>query len=240
MKSIQLGQSGLARVAGFLYLILAVTAAYPQMYVRPAVRVAGDATATARNIAINAELFRTAFAIDLVGIVSFVLVALVLYALLKSVDSTPALAMVAFVSVGAAVMAVNMLNHAAALLFATHAVYPAALGPQAGDGLAMLALDLHAIGVLTAQIFFGLWLLPLGYLVYRSGGFPRVLGVSLMAGCFFYLAGLLVAFLVPGPGRDLAPMVSMPAGIAELLFAGWLFFRGMKVREREVTAADRR
>jgi hypothetical protein len=210
------------------------------MYVRPAVRVAGDATATARNIATNAELFRAAFAIELVGIVSFVLVALVLYALLKSVDSTLALAMVAFVSVGAAVMAVNMLNHAAALLFATHAVYPAALGPQASDGLALLALDLHGIGVLIAQIFFGLWLLPLGYLVYKSGGFPRAIGGFLMAGCFFYLAGLLVAFLLPGPGRDLVPMVSMPAGIAELLFAGWLFFRGMKVREREVTAADGR
>jgi hypothetical protein len=223
----------LARLAGFLYLVLGVTAAYPQMYVRPSVRVAGDAAATAHNIAANAPLFRAAFAIDIVGIACYVLVALTLYALLKSISPTLALAMVVFASIGAAVMAVNMLNHAAALLLATHAVYPAALGPKGSEGLALLALDLHGIGVLIAQIFFGLWLLPLGYLVYRSGSFPKVLGVSLMAGCFFYLAALLVAFLVPGSGRDLCPLVSMPAGIAEVVFAGWLFFRGMKVGERE-------
>jgi len=232
MKAFRLDQSGLARLAGFLYLVLGVTAAFPQMFVRPSVRVAGDAVATSHNIAANATLFRAAFAIDLVGVASYALVALFLYALLKSISPTMALAMVVLASIGAAVMGANMLNHAAALLFATHAIYPAALGQHGSEGLALLALDLHGIGVFIAQIFFGLWLLPLGYLVYRSNSFPRVLGILLAVGCFCYLADLLLVFLAPGPGRSVGQLVSMPAGIAEVLFAGWLFFKGMKTRDR--------
>lgn len=91
-----------------------------------------------------------------------------------------------------------------------------------------LLLDVHRHGYHVAQIFFALWLLPLGYLVYRSGYFPRVLGVLLMIGCGGYLAGFVVTYLSPGFESGLAEYFALPAGLAELLFLLWMLMMGAR------------
>lgn len=222
----------LARVAGLLYLILGVCGGFSQLYVRSGVHVPDDAAATAANISASAGLFRLAFASDIVNITCFLLMALTLYALFKQTSHTIALAMVFLNAVAAAIMSVNMLNHLAALQVATGA-YPTGLGAEASDSLALLFFDLHAYGYSIATIFFGLFLLPLGYLVFTSGYFPRALGVILMAGCFAYLTELVVRYISPDIAPSISAIIATPAGIAEMSFALWLLVKGADVRAHD-------
>ncbi len=89
---------------------------------------------------------------------------------------------------------------------------------------------MHRLGYLIAQIFFGLYLLPLGYLVYRSGYFPTALGVVLMAGCGGYLIGVVVTFASPGFQSSVATTFGLLGGLAELLFLTWLLIKGAKTQ----------
>ena len=97
----------------------------------------------------------------------------------------------------------------------------------------LLFAEVHAQGYLIAGIFFGLWLLPLGYLVYRSGYFPRVLGIMLMVGCFGYLTDGFVTSLFPSVGASLGLIFRLVAGIAEISFLPWLLIMGAKVPARD-------
>jgi Domain of unknown function (DUF4386) len=230
-------KTSLARVAGLLYLIVAVCGGFSELYVRSRVVVPGDAVATAENVSASATLFRIGFVSDLVNITCFLLVALTLYVLLKHAGHEVALAMVLFVAVSVAIMGVNLLNHLGALLVATGAGYSAALGGDAAAALVMLFLDLHKHGYLIAQAFFGLWLLPLGYLVLRSGYFPRALGVLLVAACLGYTADLVAVLAFPSLASSLSPFVLAPAVVAEVSLVLWLLVKGVKVQAREEPVA---
>jgi hypothetical protein len=199
----------LARIGGALYLLVAVGGAFAEFGARGSVKVAGDAAVTAANIAQHATLFRAGLVADLVDFVCFLGVGLVLYAILKRVQPDVAVAMLVINAVSVAIQALNMLNHAGALLVATD---PRFASLSSG---ALFFLELHHVGYLIAQIFFGLYLLPLGYLVYRSGLFPRALGIALMVGSVGYVVGIV------------ATPLAMVGGIAELLFLVWLLVRGV-------------
>ena len=218
----------LARVAGVLYLVVAVRGGFSELYVRSIIKVAGDASATADKIRASATLFRIGFVTDLVNIACFLLLALVLYLLLSPVNRRIASAFVILNAIAVAIMGVNTLNHVGALLVATNPTYTTGFGAQSADALALLFLDLHHQGYLIAQIFFGLWLLPLGYLVYRSGYFPRVLGILLMIGCFGYLADIVVIYSSPILESVLSPYLALPAGLAEMAFLVWLLAKGAR------------
>jgi hypothetical protein len=220
----------LARIAGLLYLIVAVCGGFSELYVRASVKVPGDAAATAHNISASATLFRIGALTDLVDIVCFLLLALVLYGLLKPVSAKAALAMLAFNAVSVAVMTANMVNHLGALLAATSGDDAGAFGATSSDALAMLFLDLHSQGYLVAGIFFGLWLLPLGYLLFRSRSAPRALGALLMAGSFGYVADAVTNILVPAVGETLTPVLVLPPVLAEVSLILWLLVKGLDLQ----------
>jgi Domain of unknown function (DUF4386) len=220
----------LARVAGLLYLIVAVCGGFSELYVRSSVMVPGDAAATAAKVSASATLFRVGFVTDLVSITCFLLLALTLYALLSHVSHQIALSMMVIVAVSVAIMSLNMLNHLGALLVATDSASSAGLGAASSDTLVLLLLDLHRHGYLIAEIFFGLWLLPLGYLVFTSGFFPRALGVLLIIGGLGYLADLVATLLTPNFEWSLSPYVLAPAVLAEVWFIGWLLVKGANQR----------
>lgn len=222
----------LARMAGVFYLILAVAGGFSELYVRSVVTVSGDAAATADNVVAHSTLMRFGFLADLVNITFFLFVALVMYSILKPVNDKAALAMVMFNAMAVAIMSVNMLNHLGALLIATEPGYTAGLAEESTDALVSLLLDLHGHGYGIAQIFFGLWLLPLGYLVYRSGYFPRALGIMLMIGSGGYLADVVITLLSPRLESSLSLYLAMPSGLAEVLFLTWLLIKGAVVPER--------
>ncbi len=225
--------STLARIAGFLYLIVAVAGGFAE-YTRTSLTVTGDAAATAANVARNATLFRAAFAVDLLDEAAFVVVGLLLYALLRAVNPRVALAMLLLNAAGAVLQAANMLNHVAALLVATDGRYTAGLSSTAIHGLVLFFLELHRQGYFVAQIFFGGYLLPLGYLVYRSGMFPRALGIILALGGAAYLAGVAADVVSPGFQTGLATPFGVAGGLAETAFLLWLLIAGAREPRQEI------
>ncbi|MEV7009696.1 DUF4386 domain-containing protein [Streptosporangium sp. NPDC051022] len=218
----------LARIAGLFYLVVAVLGGFAHFFSRGEVYRPGDATGTARNVVANAGLVRAGFVADLVQAVFFLLLAMTFYLLLKHVNKNAARTMVIFVAVAVSIICLNMVHQLAALLVATDASYAGALGAQGSDALVLLMLDLQHYGYLVAQIFFGLWLLPLGYLVHRSGMFPRVLGVLLVLGCAGYLLDTFALFLAPDLGAALEPFAVAPAAVAEISMLLWLFVKGVR------------
>jgi hypothetical protein len=163
-------------------------------------------------------LFRIGFATDLADLPMFLAVAIVMYVIFRPVNAPIAMAMLVLNAVSAPIQGLNMLNQAGAMLLASD--------PSSAAQVLFL-LDLHRIGYLIAQIFFGLYLLPLGYLVYRSGFMPKILGWVLMVGSAAYVAGVAVAFAGQGFESSLATSFGLIGGFAELIFLSWLLIRGV-------------
>ena len=216
-----------ARMAGVLYLLFMTTTIFADVMGRSKLIVFGDAAATAANIMGSAGLFRLSFVGDLVSAVLLFLAAWALYVLLKPVDPGIALSFVLLNLAGVAVYAVNLLNQFAALLLLSGADYLKAFQAEQLQALAMFFLNLHKNGYWIAQIFFAVWLLPLGYLVFKSGFLPRILGIVMMIHFVGWLTTFLQFFLLPG--FQALTYVTYPLGlISELGLTLWLLIMGAK------------
>ena len=222
---------GLARIAGFLYLIVGIFGGFAQIVRIARVYVPGDAATTAQNVIANSDLLRIGVVADLFQATVWVFLAMALWRLLRHVDANAASAMVILVAIGASITCLNMVFQFAGLRVATDASYLAAFGTAGSNALVLLLLDLQHYGYLIAQIFFVLWLVPLGYLAYTSGMFPRALGGLLIVGGAGYLVGLLAVFLSPDLGEKINGLVTMPSAIAELWMVGYLLVIGVKTVE---------
>ena len=218
----------LARIAGVLYLINAIFSGFAFAYVLGKVFVAGDAAKTAANVAANPGLVRVGVVADLFQGTEWLFLALTLYILLKHVHQSAARAMVVLVAVGAAIVCLNDVFQFESVRVATDGSYAAALGAAGSSALVLLLLEIHHYGFLAAQIFFGLWLVPFGYLAYKSAMFPKALGVALIVGGACYLGGVLAVFLVPDSGEKINTFVTIPSAIAELSMVLYLLVIGVK------------
>jgi Domain of unknown function (DUF4386) len=225
----------LARIAGILYLLVGIFGGFAQGVVYPKVYVAGDAASTAANLVANAGLVRMAVVADFLDNTVWVFLALVLYRLLKQVNRSMASAMVVLVAIGAGITMLNAVFEFEGLRVATGAVNLGALSAAGSNGVALLLVDAQHYGLLTAQIFFGLWLVPLGYLAYRSGWFPKTLGVGLIVGAAGYLADMLAAFLLPDLGKAIHGYVTIPSAVAEIWMVGYLLVIGVKTKSQTST-----
>jgi len=191
-----------ARIAGFLYLIPWVLS-LTNYFLRQSLIVPGDAAVTANNITASESLFRLSIVSDLIVQVVFVLLVLVLYKLLKPVNKNHALLMVIFFLISVPITMLNELNQFAALLLLSGADYLTVFTSDQLQALVPLFRGLHEYGIMIAYIFWGLWLFPLGYLVFKSGFLPKILGVLLMIGCFGYLIDFLHSFFFTTSIRQL-------------------------------------
>jgi hypothetical protein len=219
---------GLARIAGVLYLLVAVFGGFAEGFVEPKMYVAGDAGATAANVVANSGLVRLGVLSDLLDQTVFVFLAMTLYILLKHVHKSVARTMVVLVALAAGIAALNTVFEFEGLRVATDAASVAAFGSAGSSALVLLLLDLQHYGLLVAQIFFGLWLVPLGYLAYKSSGmFPKWLGVLLIVGGAGYLVDLLLKFLMPDIG-GLASLIVVPSALAEISMAVYLLAIGVR------------
>lgn len=221
----RLAPPALARVAAFLYLILAVGSGFG-FFVRGRLITAGDATTTADDIRSSAGLFRASFVADLIGTTAFLLTAMALYLLLHDVDRYVAGAMVTLVGVSVAIQSLNLLNQVTALSIATGHEYTA-LGPAARDLETLIYVERLQDGFFIAQVFFGAWLVPLGYLVIRSGFLPKVLGVLLIGACAAYLIDTFVYFTARGAHGTVSSVTGAFCAVSELAFLGWLLVKGV-------------
>jgi len=217
-----------ARIAGVLYLLNGITSGFAFAYVIAKVYVAGDAATTTANVVANSGLVRLGVVADLFQATIWVFLAMTLYTLLKHVHQSAAKTMVVLVAVGAAIVCLNDVFQFAAVRVATDASYAAAFGAVGSNALVLLYLDIHHYGFIIAQVFFGLWLMPLGYLAYESAMFPKALGVALIVGGACYLVGMLAVFLTPDFGEKINIFVTIPSAIAEISMVLYLLVVGVR------------
>jgi len=223
----------LARIAGLLYLLVAICGGFAEGFVYPKLYVAGNAAATAANLRANPDLARLGVVADLLDQTFFVFLALSLYLLLKHVNKNVARAMVVLVALAAAITCLNVVFEYEGLRVATGAVDASSLGATGSNTLALLLLDAQHYGILVAQLFFGLWLAPLGYLAFKSGWFPKPLGVALVLATVSYLADLFVAFLLPTVTTAIHGYLGIVPAIAEVSMMLFLLVFGIRVPRRE-------
>lgn len=221
-----------ARMAGFLYLIYMVVEILADVLGRSPLIVLGDAAATASNIVAHESQFRIGFVGDLLAGLLFLMAAWALYALLKPVNRDLALLFLLLNLGGVAVRYANDLNLVAALLLSSGGDTLQVFQADQLQALAMAFLYLQKNGYWVSQIFFGAWLFPLGYLVFKSGFLPRVLGIVLMVHCVAWLTTSLQFLLFPG--YTAITYISYPLGfIAELALTLWLLIKGVKDQPRD-------
>jgi hypothetical protein len=215
-----------SRIAGFWYLLVAIFGAFNGMFVDPKLYVSGDAVTTVNNILASEWLFRLGIVSNLICTICFLFLADALYKLFKSVDKDLVRLMVIFIIASVPIAYLEMLKFAPILLL-SGAGYLSAFEPAQLQALAMVLLNMSKQGAFTAYIFYGLWLFPLGLLVFKSGaGFiPKALGVSLMVGCFGYLVNFLENFLSLNYPTIISLWMTI-AIIAEVLCILWLLIKG--------------
>lgn len=219
-----------ARIAGAWYLLMALTAPIGLLYVPGELIVRGDAAATAERIRASEALLRIGIASELFHQAIAVVLVLALYRLFRPVDEYLAKLLVCFGAlVSVPIMFLNVLNQVAALVLVGEAEFLSVFDRRQLDALAYLFIELHRRGITIASIFWGLWLLPFGMLVIRSGFIPRVLGVLLWIAGVAYLASAFATLVVP----RLAPSVNSVAlalEVAEVPIVFWLVIWGARVR----------
>ena len=210
-----------ARIAGLVGVVALVTGSFTG-FVQSKLFVQNDAVATSSNILASESLFRYGLVSSLIMMIAVLFYALLLYRLLKPVNPNHASVMVLLVLASVPIYMLNQTNQFAALLAASHELHDQV----------KLFLDLHRLGNQIAGIFFGLWLFPLGLLVFKSRFFPRALGILLMVGSLGYLVLFVQAFLFPGTEATLwtNPFLVL-THVSELAMMLWLLIRGLNVDE---------
>jgi hypothetical protein len=218
-----------ARVAGCLYLMLFPLGIFGIIYIPSSLIVLGDAATTASNIMANELLYRLSIVTALTLQIVNIFLALALYKLLNPVDKNNAVLMVILVLVAAPIAMLNELNHVAVLLVLSGSDLLTTFSLDQVQASVPLFLNLHEHGVFIAQIFWGLWLFPMGYLIFKSNFLPLALGILMIIGGFGYLVDSFVYFIFP----DFDVTFSEFTFLGELLLPLWLMFKGVNHEQWE-------
>ncbi len=218
-----------ARIAGLLYLIVVLTGIFNLMYVPSKLIVWDNASVTFNNILESETLFRLGIVGGIICYTAFLILPIVLYKLLNQVNKTYAIGMVTLAVISVPLSLVNLLNKVNVLTLIDKAQYLQVIEADELQAQVLLYLDFYNNGIEIASVFWGLWLLPFGYLVFKSGFLPKILGICLMAGCFGYLTNFIGGFLFQNyAGLGIARFVSLPGSIGEIGICLWLLIIGIK------------
>lgn len=222
-----------ARFTGLFYLLIAISGGFSIGYVPTIIVVPGDPTATAQSVADNLGLFRLGIAADILVFMLEVVVTVMLYRLFKPVSRTLSL-IAAFCRLAMSlVMGLNLLNYLIPLLLLSDAAYLNAFESDQLHALALLFLETHQYGVYIWGLFFGFHLIVLGYLIFKSGYFPKMIGMLLMIGSIGYASeGLVAITLVDNSMVSTVVMAFLVvAVVGELSFTFWLLIKAINVNE---------
>lgn len=219
-----------ARIAGVLYLLLGVTSAL-EMSIPSVFIVQGDDAATVGRIASSQQLYRLYLVSGLVSQILFVFLVLALYQLLEGVSRRHASLMVALVLVQVPMAFASTLCGLAPLVLSNGADYWSAFDKHQLDAMVMGFLSLQSYGTSAVMALWGLWLLPFGILVFRSGFIPGILGVLLIIGCFGWLGISVTSLLFPAYAH-IANQFTVLA-IGEILIILWLVIVGARATPPE-------
>ncbi|WP_254659568.1 DUF4386 domain-containing protein [Mucilaginibacter sp. PPCGB 2223] len=220
----------MARTAGALYLMLIAAGFFYLKYVPSALIDWDDPTATVSNITTSETLFRMGILVGLLGYILFLVLPLVLYKLLSPVNQTHAVLMVALSAISVPLSFANMIHNFDVLTLISDGTYLKVFGPDKLQSQVILHLESYSSGNMIASIFWGLWLFPFGYLVFRSGFLPKIIGVLLMIGCFGYVLNFACHLLLPHTYSKtiIGKLITIPGSLGELSVCLWLLIAGVK------------
>lgn len=222
-----------ARIAGLLYLGVVLTGIFTLMYVPSKLFVADNASLTYQNIASSQSLLRFGIVGGLLCYTFFLFLPLVLYKLLKPVNENYAKLMVLFAVLSVPIFFLNVQNLFSILSLINEGQSKFGLTSEQTQSQVMLCLNQYDNGMRIVHIFSGLWLLPFGYLVYKSGFLPKILGILLMLGCFGYLINFIGNTLISDYSKlGLSSYISLPASIGEIGICLWLLVMGAKEKNK--------
>lgn len=216
-----------ARLSGAIYFLFMIVAIVGE-FLLPTFMVPGDATSTAQNIISSESSYRFGILLSFITLVIFILLVMILFKLLKTVDKSHAILMVLLVVVGVSVALANLLNKLAPLVLLSGADYLTVFSKSQLDALSLAFLRLHSSGSNITSAFWGLWLFPFGYLVIKSGFLPRILGFLLIVAGFGYLTISFVSLALP-EYRKVVSQVMMPLYFGEVPIIFWLLIKGVKI-----------
>lgn len=225
-----LSDQAIARTAGLLYLGVVLTGIFSLMYVPSKLIAADNAMETCRNIKAFETLFRSGILAGILCYIFFLFLSPVLYRLLKPVNGDLAKLMALLAILSVPVYFINVQN-----LFSVLSVIKEGtrlgLSAEQIQVQAMLYLDQYGNGMRMVHIFSGLWLFPLGLLIFKSGFLPKILGVLLMLGCFGYLINFTGHAMIENYSEmGVSSYISLPASIGEIGTCFWLLIMGIKDR----------
>lgn len=212
-----------ARLAGFSYLLIIICGIFSHLVVRASIFIKDDAIKTSQNILENETLFRLSILSDFVMILSYLMVGILLYSLLKNTHSLISKILISLNVVGASVMALNMLNQQAALLILDGGQYLSVFDTSQLQALSLFFMKLHSFGYQFATISYGVWLLPMGYLVIKSNLIPKTIGYFLMVGAIAYT----IVFIGTIMGIAIPSDITIPADIGEFSLCIYLLVKGV-------------
>jgi len=211
-----------ARLAGAFEALEGFTSTFGQVNVLGKLLVVGNAAATAANILKHETLFRLGFASSLLGVVFHLAWAFLFYQLFRPVNRSVSFCALLVILVGCTIQALTALLYLAPLLVLTAGSSLSALTEQQLQALAYLFLKLNGLAMDTNLVFFGLWCVLTGYLIFRSTFMPRILGVLLA------IDGLgWMTFMSPPLGHYLSPIIAVACGLAEIPLQLWLLIFGV-------------
>ena len=221
-----MSQSNTARLAGLIYLLLVLTGIFNLVYVPSQLIVWSSAATTVKNITDSEFLFRLSIVTGILSYIFFLVLPFILYDLFKSVHRKYALLMVVLAVASVPISIFNMVNKIDVLTLLSGIDLLDGIEVKQIQTQVMLLLNSYHNGILAVQIFWGLWLFPFGYLVFKSGFLPKIFGVLLMLGCVGYIVKFFGALLFPDiaiPG-----FVSKPGAFGEIGICLWLLIMGIK------------
>lgn len=231
MPSFEQSPQRYVRIGGLIYLAIIALGLFGEVFVRGALVVSGDVTATANSIAASRPLWFAGITGDLMMHVLDVPLIVILYLLLRSVSQGLALLATLINLVQTAILAVNKLTLFVAVAPLANAGYLNAFSPEQRHVLSYLAIKLHHDGLVVGFIFFGFACLVQGYLIYRCRFLPAVLGVLLFAAGLSYLVNSFSTLLAPSLASAMFPWVLMPALAGELILAVWMSTKGLNLEQ---------
>lgn len=185
-----------ARLAGLFYLLVIITGVYGIMFVSSQINIKGDAATVANNILSNEFLFRTGIINDFISNIIYVFLVLTLYKLLKQVNEHRAKLMVTLVIVQIPAVYIMEAFNITSLMIFKDEIFTAFELSQRQD-LAMLFLKINDYGMIALAVFWGIWLIPLAQVVYKSGFIPRIIGILLMINGIAYMIDSFIFMLLP-------------------------------------------
>ena len=216
-----------ARIAGLLYLLVIITGVYGIMFISSKINVRGDAATVANNILSNEFLFRTGIINDFISNIAFMFVVLALYRLLKQVNEHRAKFMVALVIIQIPTVFIMEAFNMTSLMIFKGQIFNAFELAQRQD-LAMLFLKINEYGMMTLELFWGLWLIPLAQLVYKSGFIPRIIAILLMINGIAYMIDSFVYMQLPNYHFFTSRYLLLFIIPGEISITLWLLIKGIK------------